>query len=60
MTCTTHHICDCLKERMEKLDRVAEAAVEHAKAIIKYQLNRISEAELAGYYNDLVSKLEQI
>lgn len=25
-SCVTHHICDCLKEKMERLERVAEAA----------------------------------
>lgn len=28
MTCTTHHICDCLKERMEKLEAVVNAVRE--------------------------------
>lgn len=26
MTCTTHHICDCQRERMEKLEDVYFAA----------------------------------
>lgn len=29
MTCTTHHICDCQKERMKKLEKVVEAAKEY-------------------------------
>ena len=28
MTCTTHHICDCLKERMEKLEHLRELVRE--------------------------------
>lgn len=48
-----------LESRIQKLEAVAEAARKHAKAIIKYQLNRISESELAGYYNDLIAKLER-
>lgn len=46
--------------RIEKLERAVESARKYADAGIKYRLSKMSESELAGFYNYLFSSLEAL
>ena len=53
MTCTTHHICDCLKERMEKLESIL-AMAKHG-----LELGYLGCGSTAFMLEEAIAELEQ-
>lgn len=47
-------------QHWEALLSVVEAAKSHADATVQYRLGRISEVEMAGYYNKLMGALQRL
>lgn len=61
MTCTTHHICDCLKLKMEKLGAVAATAREVYEASFSVPMRQLGrDLEQLGYEQNAVWFLEEL
>jgi len=52
-------VTELTKER-DAMREVVEAAEAHAKATIEYRLGKITEQDIAGYYNRLVELASQL